>query len=144
MAGQRIGYIRVSSGDQNPARQLDAITLDHVFTEYASGKDVQRPQLAALLTFVRAGDTVVIHSMDRLARNLDDLRQIVQDTFFTAGLAEYRTLTSCSSSTASVDFFFSAANSALSLRAIISVSFQSCCEYRLRSRSSAATRPSTR
>ena len=78
MAGQRVGYIRVSSFDQNPERQLDGVALDHVFTDRASGKDVQRPQLAALLTFVGAGDTVVVHSMDRLARNLDDLRQLVQ------------------------------------------------------------------
>ncbi|MBA3946600.1 MAG: recombinase family protein [Herpetosiphonaceae bacterium] len=78
MAGQRVGYTRVSSFDQNPERQLEGIVLDRVFTDKASGKDVQRPQLAALLTFVRAGDSIVVHSMDRLARNLDDLRQIVQ------------------------------------------------------------------
>jgi len=78
MAGQRVGYVRVSSFDQNPERQLDGLDLDHLFTDHASGKDVQRPQLTALLAFVRAGDTVVVHSMDRLARNLDDLRQIVQ------------------------------------------------------------------
>jgi len=78
VAGQRVGYIRVSSFDQNPERQLEGIVLDRVFTDKASGKDVQRPELAALLAFVRAGDTIVVHSMDRLARNLDDLRQIVQ------------------------------------------------------------------
>ena len=78
MAGQVVGYVRVSSSDQNPDRQLDGLTLDRVFTDYASGKDAQRPQLAALLAFVRAGDTLIVHSMDRLARNLDDLRQIVQ------------------------------------------------------------------
>jgi len=78
MLGHRVGYIRVSSFDQNPDRQLEGIPLDQVFTDRASGKDVQRPQLAALLAFVRIGDTVVVHSMDRLARNLDDLRQIVQ------------------------------------------------------------------
>ena len=77
MAGQQVGYIRVSSFDQHPERQLDGLVLDRVFTDKASGKDVQRPQLAALLTFVRSGDTVVVHSMDRLARNLDDLRQLV-------------------------------------------------------------------
>jgi hypothetical protein len=49
-----------------------------VFTDKASGKDTQRPQLEALLSFVREGDTVVVHSMDRLARNLDDLRRLVQ------------------------------------------------------------------
>ncbi|EIP3532108.1 recombinase family protein [Salmonella enterica] len=48
------------------------------FTDKASGKDTQRPELERLLAFVREGDTVVVHSMDRLARNLDDLRRIVQ------------------------------------------------------------------
>ncbi len=75
--GQRVGYIRVSSVDQNTDRQLDGITLDRTFTDKASGKDTNRPQLEELMQFVREGDIVVIHSMDRLARNLDDLRKIV-------------------------------------------------------------------
>ncbi|MEN3813572.1 recombinase family protein [Chromobacterium piscinae] len=79
MKGQRIGYVRVSSYDQNPERQLDQPQIDRLFTDQASGKDTQRPQLDALLSFVREGDTVVVHSMDRLARNLDDLRRLVQD-----------------------------------------------------------------
>jgi DNA invertase Pin-like site-specific DNA recombinase len=78
LPGQRVGYVRVSSFDQNPERQLEQVPLGRLFTEHASGKDSQRPQLAALLAFVREGDTVVVHSMDRLARNLDDLRRIVQ------------------------------------------------------------------
>lgn len=78
MLGQRIGYIRVSTFEQNPHRQLATIALDRTFTEKASGKDARRPQLAELLSFARAGDTVIVHSMDRLARNLDDLRRIVQ------------------------------------------------------------------
>ena len=78
MTGQQIGYIRVSSFDQHPERQLDGMALDRSFIDKASGKDVDRPQLAALMTFVRRGDTVVVHSMDRLARNLDDLRRVVQ------------------------------------------------------------------
>lgn len=78
MPGQRIGYIRVSSLDQNPERQLEHTTVERVFTDKASGKDTQRPALDMLLAFVREGDTVVVHSMDRLARNLDDLRRIVQ------------------------------------------------------------------
>lgn len=52
--------------------------MSKVFTDKASGSDTQRPQLEALLSFVREGDTVVVHSMDRLARNLDDLRRLVQ------------------------------------------------------------------
>jgi DNA invertase Pin-like site-specific DNA recombinase len=78
MTGQRVGYIRVSSLDQQVARQLEGISLDRTFTDKASGRDTNRPQLELLLSFVRAGDTVVVHSMDRLARNLDDLRRIVQ------------------------------------------------------------------
>ena len=78
MQGHRIGYVRVSSLDQNPERQLEHVQVDKVFTDRASGKDTRRPQLDALLGFVREGDTVVVHSMDRLARNLDDLRRLVQ------------------------------------------------------------------
>jgi DNA invertase Pin-like site-specific DNA recombinase len=66
-------YIRVSSFDQNAERQLEHVALDRIFTDKASGKDTQRPQLEALLAFAREGDTVVVHSMDRLARNLYDL-----------------------------------------------------------------------
>ncbi len=78
MHGQRIGYIRVSTLDQNPNRQLEGAQVNKVFTDKASGKDTQRPQLDALLGYVRDGDTLVVHSMDRLARNLDDLRRLVQ------------------------------------------------------------------
>ena len=78
MNGQRIGYIRVSSFDQNPQRQLEQVEVHRTFTDKASGKDTLRPELENLLAFVRDGDTVVVHSMDRLARNLDDLRRIVQ------------------------------------------------------------------
>jgi len=78
MVGQRIGYIRVSTIDQNTERQLDGIQLDKTFTDKASGKDTKRPQLEQMMSFVRSGDTVIVHSMDRLARNLDDLRRIVQ------------------------------------------------------------------
>ena len=78
MTGQCIGYVRVSTLEQNPARQLDQVPVARLFTDRASGKDTQRPALEALLAFVREGDTVVVHSMDRLARNLDDLRRVVQ------------------------------------------------------------------
>ena len=77
MLGHRIGYVRVSSFDQNPERQLEHVQVDKVFADKASGKDMRRPQLDALLAFMREGDTVVVHSMDRLARNLDDLRRLV-------------------------------------------------------------------
>lgn len=74
----RVGYVRVSSTEQNTARQLDGIAVERVFTDKASGKDTERPQLSELLEFVREGDTVLVHSMDRLARNLDDLRRLVR------------------------------------------------------------------
>ena len=79
MNGQRIGYIRVSTYDQNPERQLEHVPVSKVFADKASGKDIKRPELEAMLSFVREGDTVVVHSLDRLARNLDDLRQLVQN-----------------------------------------------------------------
>ena len=78
MTGKRIGYVRVSTFDQNPERQLEGILVDRTFTDKASGKDVHREQLDALMDFARSGDIVIVHSMDRLARNLDDLRRIVQ------------------------------------------------------------------
>ena len=75
---QRIGYVRVSTLDQNEQRQLEGEILDQVFRDKASGKDAERPQLVELVRFAREGDTVVVHSMDRLARNLDDLRSVVR------------------------------------------------------------------
>lgn len=78
MQGQRVGYVRVSTFDQNAERQLEGTEVSRTFTDKASGKDTKRPGLEALLAFVREGDTVVVHSMDRLARNLDDLRRLVQ------------------------------------------------------------------
>ena len=83
MIGQKVGYKRVPTIDQNTARQLDALTLDKVFEDKASGKDTLRPQLQAALAYCREGDTLVVHSMDRLARSLIDLRKIVGD--LTAG-----------------------------------------------------------
>jgi DNA invertase Pin-like site-specific DNA recombinase len=79
MAGQRIGYVRVSTVEQNAERQLDGMVLDRTFTDRASGRDANRPDLVELFKFARDGDTVIVHSMDRLARNLDDLRRIVQE-----------------------------------------------------------------
>ena len=78
MKGQRIGYVRVSTTEQNTDRQLEGLPVDRVFTDRASGKDTRRPALEDLMGYAREGDTLVVHSMDRLARNLDDLRQIVQ------------------------------------------------------------------
>jgi predicted site-specific integrase-resolvase len=58
LPGQRVGYIRVSSFDQNPERQLENVSVDRVFTDKASGKDTRRPELESLLAFVREGDTL--------------------------------------------------------------------------------------
>jgi DNA invertase Pin-like site-specific DNA recombinase len=69
---------RVSTLDQNTVRQLAGVDVDRVFEEKASGKDQNRPELEEMIKFVRDGDTVLVHSMDRLARNLDDLRSIVR------------------------------------------------------------------
>ena len=76
--GKRIGYIRVSSIDQNTVRQLDGIQVNKVYTDRASGKDTNRPQLQAALDYVRDGDVLVAHSMDRLSRNITDLLHTVE------------------------------------------------------------------
>ena len=76
---KRVGYIRVSSLDQNTERQLEGVKLDKVFTDKATGKDTVRPQLQAALEYLREGDLLLVHSMDRLARSVDDLRRIVLD-----------------------------------------------------------------
>ena len=74
----RVGYIRVSTLTQNTVRQLDGVKVDKTFTEHSSGKTVERPVLRECISFVREGDTLIVHSMDRLARNLIDLRNIVE------------------------------------------------------------------
>ena len=77
MPGKDIGYVRVSTHDQNTARQLDGVHLDKVFEEHVSGKNSDRPALQTCLDYVRDGDTLHVHSIDRLARNLQDLLTIV-------------------------------------------------------------------
>ncbi|HEY9825943.1 MAG TPA: recombinase family protein [Stenomitos sp.] len=82
MSGQFVGYIRVSSADQNTERQENQLTgfkLHRCFTESVSAKDTNRPQLIEMMQYVREGDTLLVHSMDRLARNLDDLRRLVKE-----------------------------------------------------------------
>ncbi len=74
---QIIGYIRVSTLEQNVDRQLEGVKIDKKYIDKVSGKDTNRPQLKALLDYVRDGDIIITHSMDRLARNLDDLRRLV-------------------------------------------------------------------
>jgi DNA invertase Pin-like site-specific DNA recombinase len=77
--GQRVGYVRVSTLDQSTARQLEGVLVDRIFEEKASGKDTQRPALAECLAYLRDGDTLVVHSLDRLARNAEDLLRLVRE-----------------------------------------------------------------
>jgi Site-specific recombinases, DNA invertase Pin homologs len=79
MKGATVGYIRVSTQGQNPERQLAGMALDKVFEDTCSGRDTNRPQLAACLAFLREGDFLVVHSSDRLARSLEDLQRLVRD-----------------------------------------------------------------
>lgn len=79
MAGQDVGYVRVSTVMQNTARQLDGVRLDRVFEDHATGSNTDRPQLIACLAHLREGDVLHVHSMDRLCRSLDDLRRIVKE-----------------------------------------------------------------
>lgn len=78
MTGKRIGYIRVSTTEQNPDRQLENVSVDKKFIDYASAKSKNRPQLISMLEFAREDDIIIVHSMDRLARNLKDLKEIVE------------------------------------------------------------------
>lgn len=78
----KTGYIRVSSADQNSARQherLQSYHLEKVFVDYASGKDLNRPEFRKLMDFLREGDELFVCSMDRLARNLNDLLKTITD-----------------------------------------------------------------
>ena len=77
MSGQQVGYIRVSSYDQNTSRQLEGVELGKIFEEKVSAKNTDRPQLQACLEYLREGDTLHVHSIDRLARNLVDLQELV-------------------------------------------------------------------
>ena len=76
-----VAYVRVSTVEQNEARQIEALKphgIDKWFTEKISGKNTQRPQLQAMLDFVREGDTVFIHDFSRLARSTKDLLTLVE------------------------------------------------------------------
>ncbi len=76
-----LAYIRVSTVEQNTERQLSGcgITFDKVYEDKASGGSTKRPELAKLMDYAREGDTIHVHSIDRLARSLDDLRKLVTD-----------------------------------------------------------------
>lgn len=76
-----VGYVRVSTVEQNEGRQLvtmDKYNVEKVFIEKVSGKDTKRPQLQAMINFIREGDTIVIHDFSRLARSTKDLLELVE------------------------------------------------------------------
>lgn len=75
--GKNVGYVRVSTGGQNVGRQLAGVELDKVFTDRCSGGSAERPALVEMLDWIRENDVVHVHSMDRLARNVSDLRKLV-------------------------------------------------------------------
>ena len=77
-----VGYARVSTLEQDPALQHDALTTagaGKVFTDFASGATAQRPQLIACLEYLRAGDTLAVWRIDRLGRSVEDLTRIVNN-----------------------------------------------------------------
>ncbi len=79
MKGQKIGYIRVSSVEQNTDRQLVDIELDKTFEEKVSAKTTNRPQLQQMLEHIRENDEIYCHDISRLARNIEDLHRLVRE-----------------------------------------------------------------
>ncbi len=80
--GSKVGYARVSTSDQQPALQLDALTAagcQRIFTDHASGALQDRPQLTAALDYLRPADTLIVWRLDRLGRNLRHLIATVED-----------------------------------------------------------------
>ena len=78
----KIGYIRVSTAEQNTIRQeilMEELGVDEIFIDKASGKNMDRPQLKAMMSYVRKGDTVIVESISRFARNTADLLQLVAE-----------------------------------------------------------------
>ena len=78
----RVAYIRVSTIEQNEERQLEAMKdkeIEKFFTEKVSAKDMNRPELRAMLEFVREGDQVYVHDFSRLARSTEDLLHIIEE-----------------------------------------------------------------
>ena len=76
-----IGYVRVSTEEQNPARQqelLRELGVDEIFLDRASGKNTDRPELKRMLAYVRKGDTVIVESISRFARNTRDLLELIE------------------------------------------------------------------
>lgn len=79
--GENVGYVRVSTAEQNTARQdvlMEELGVDKVFTDKMSGKDTDRPKLRQMMEYVREGDTVIVESISRLARNTKDLLELIE------------------------------------------------------------------
>ena len=77
----KIGYVRVSTAEQNTARQeiiMEALEADSVYIDRVSGKDTRRPELQKMLSYLRPGDTVVVESISRFARNTKDLLELME------------------------------------------------------------------
>jgi DNA invertase Pin-like site-specific DNA recombinase len=79
MAGVNVGYIRVSTVEQNSGRQLECIEVDKMFEDKVSGWSLERPGWVECKAYLREGDTLYVHSIDRLARNLEDLQKTVRE-----------------------------------------------------------------
>ena len=77
----KIGYIRISTADQNTARQellMEQMGVDEVYIDRISGKNTNRPELQKMMEYVRRGDTVIVESISRFARNTRDLLELVE------------------------------------------------------------------
>jgi len=74
----KLGYIRVSTIEQNTARQLDGIELDKRFEDKCSGSNTERPALNQLKDYAREGDLILVHDISRLARNISDLIELIK------------------------------------------------------------------
>lgn len=77
----KIGYIRISTADQNTARQevlMRELGVEQVFIDRMSGKNTDRPELKRMMSFVRKGDTVIVEAISRFARNTKDLLDLVE------------------------------------------------------------------
>jgi DNA invertase Pin-like site-specific DNA recombinase len=74
----KLGYIRVSTIEQNTIRQLDGLELDKKFEDKCSGSNTERPGLNQLKDYAREGDTVLVHDISRLARNISDLIELIK------------------------------------------------------------------
>lgn len=77
----KIGYIRISTADQNIARQevvMHELGVENMFIDRMSGKNTNRPELQRMLSFVREGDIVIVESISRFARNTRDLLDLVE------------------------------------------------------------------